>query len=498
MWLSTMNFRRISWPARVWLCSAGCLFFLFQQCQYLYGQDTAPPAPNKPWSPPTLGDYEQELSHIGRNNVNAVATDPEKTYDLPELIDIAERSHPETRVAWEQARAQAEAVGLSKSAYYPYLAAVASEDFAHSLAAINSVFVDDAFEENAGFDLHWLLLDFGGRKAAVAEARQKLMSANVNFNATHQNVVYAVTESFYGYNTSRQEVEAAQTTLKAAQVVADAAKARFENGLGTTQDALQAKQEWAQADYDLEAAEGAKKDAQVALVDALGIFPATPIRVAAIPEKPVEDDLHEALDGLINRALSQRTDLLVKLADLKASEAAVRKARAAYYPNVSLDASAGWSKLDISAFNSPYFGNSKPVYGAGLSIELPIFDGFARRDNLRIAEAQRRAAESDLIDSRDHAVEEVIKAYNDLRTALRKQDAAEVLLSAAQTAFDATLESYKNGLGTYVNVEVAQRNLATAQTTLVDARSAVYTSKTTLALKVGDLAKPPPATKRHQ
>jgi outer membrane protein TolC len=447
-----------------------------------------------------LGDYEQELSRIGRNNANAVATDPEKTYDLPELIDIAERSHPETRVAWEQARAQAEAVGLNKSAYYPYLAAVASEDFGHELTAINSVFVADAFEENVGVDLRWLLFDFGGRKAAVAEARQKLMAANVNFNATHQKVVFAVTESFYGYNTSRQQVEAAQSTLQAAQIVSDSAKARLDNGLGTTQDALQAKQELAQADYDLESAQGTLNDAQVALMDALGIFPATEIHVAAIPEKPVADDLHEALDNLIDRALSQRTDLLAKLADLKASQAAVRKARSAYYPKVSLDAGAGWSKLDISAFDSPYFGNSKPVYAAGLAIELPIFDGSARRDNLGIAEAQLKAAESDLIDSRDTAVEEVIKAYNDLKTALRKQDAAEVLLSAAQTAFDASLESYKNGLGTYVNVEVAQRNLATARTTVVDARSAVYTSKTTLALKVGDLAKPasPPATTRHK
>src|SRR5581483_8684211 len=184
---------------------------------------------------------------------------------------------------------------------------------------------------------------------------------------------------------------------------------------------------WAQADYNLEAARGAFNDAQVALVDALGIFPSTPIRVAAIPEQPAPDDLQAMLDDLIDRALAQRPDLLAKLAGLKASQAAVRQARAAYYPKLILDASAGWSKLDISAFNSPYFGNSKPVYGAGLGIELPIFDGFARRDRLRLAEAQRRAAESDLTDSRDKAVEEVIKAYNDLKTALRKQNAAEVL-----------------------------------------------------------------------
>ena len=491
------NFRWVQWPARVWLCFAACLFFRFQES--LCGQDIAPPGPDKPWSPARLSDYERELSQIGRRNANAVSIEPEKTYDLPELIDIAERSHPETRVAWEQARAQAEAVGLSKSAYYPCLAAVASEDFEHGLFAINSVFVADAFEENAGFELHWLLLDFGGRKAAVAEARQKLMRANVNFNATHQKVVFAVTESFYGYNTSRQEVGAAQSTLQAAQIVADAAKARFENGLGTTQDALQAKQELAQADYNLEAARGEFNDAQVALVDALGILPSTQIGVAAIPEKPVQNDLNETLDDLIDRALSQRPDLLAKLAGLKASQAAVRKARAAYYPKVSLDAGAGWSKLDISAFDSPYFGNSKPVYSAGLGIELPIFDGFARRDNLRLAEAQLRAAESDLTNSRDTAVEEVIKAYNDLKTAFRKQGAAEVLLTAAQTAFDATLESYKHGLGTYVNVEVAQRNLATAQTTVVSARSSVYTSKVTLALSVGDLAKPapPPLPGKH-
>ena len=462
-------------------------------------QDKAAPAPDKPWSPPTLGEYEQELSQLGHVNSNGVPVEPAKTYDLPELIDIAESSHPETRVAWEQARAAAGAVGLSKSTYYPYLAALASEDFEHSLFALTSVFPGNAVEENAGFDLSWLLFDFGGRKAAVAEARDQLMLANVNFNATHQKVVFDVTESFYGYNISRQQVEAAQSTLQAAQTVSDSTKAKFDNGLGTTQDVLQAEQELAQADYDLEAAQGALNDAQVTLVDALGVFPTTQILVAEVPEKPIAANLDEPLDDLVDRALSQRPDLVGKLASLKASQAAVRKARAAYYPQISLDASAGWSKLDVNAYNSPYTGNSKPVYAAGLAVELPIFDGFARRNNLRSAQAQLKAAESDLTDSRDTAVEEVMKSYIDLKTALRKQDAAEVLLSAAQTAFDASLASYKNGLGTYVDVEVAQKNLATARTTLVDARSAIYTSKTTLALSVGDLAKPAPsaATNRN-
>lgn len=473
---------------KAWHYSIGLLVFLFQNL--VCGQDSAPPSPDKPWSPPKLGDYEQELARLGRENSSTAPIDPAKSYDLAELIDIAERGHPETRAAWEQARAEATAVGISKSAYYPYLAALASEDFAHELTALATVFPANGFEENAGFDLNWLLFDFGERSATVAEARQKLMVANVNFNATHQKVVFAVTDGFYTYNTSRQQVDAAQSTREAAQTVADAAKARFDNGLGTTQSVLQAEQELAQADYDLEAARGALRDAQVTLVDALGVFPDTQIRVAKIPEKPVQNDLDAPLDDLIDRALSQRPDLLGKLASLKARQAAVRKARAAYYPQISLTAGAGWSKLDVNAYNSPYIGNSKPVYAAGLAIELPIFDGFARRNTLRAAESQLKAAENDLADSRDTAVDEVMKAYIDLQTAFKKQDAAEVLLSAAQTAFNASLESYKNGLGTYVEVEIAQRNLATARSTLVATRSAIYTSRTTLALSVGDLAKP--------
>jgi len=461
-------------------------------------EDMSPPAPDKPWSPPGSGAYEQELSRIGRDRADAVSIDPAKTYDLPELIDIAERSHPQTRVAWEAARAGARAVGLSESTYYPYLAALASENFEHQLFVLTSVFPGNAFEENAGVELNWLLFDFGGRKAEVAGAREKLMMANVNFNATHQQIVFALTKSFYDFNTARQQVEAAETSLQAAQTVTEAAKARFDNGLATKPEVLQAEQQSAQADYDLEAARGTLSDAQVALVDKLGIFPTAAIQVAQIPERPVDENLGEPLDDLIDRALSQRPDLVAKLANLKASQAKVRQARAEYYPKISLDAGAGWSKLDVNGYDSPYIGNSKPVYGAGISVELPLFDGFARRNRLLIAEAQLKAAASELTDNRDNAVQEVMKAYVDLKTSLRKQDASQVLLSAAQSAFDASLEAYQHGLGTYVDVVNAQRNLAAARNTVVDARSEVYTSKTRLALSVGDLARPlPRSTTTH-
>ena len=58
-----------------------------------------------------------------------------------------------------------------------------------------------------------------------------------------------------------------------------------------------------------------------------------------------------------------------------------------------------------------------------VAVEVPIFDGFARREKLRAAEAEWREAESELAGARDTAVREVWKAYTDFKTALRQQEA---------------------------------------------------------------------------
>jgi outer membrane protein len=470
----------------------------FLVCLSAHGEQIVPPSPEKPWSPPGLDAYEQELAHNDFSNQESTAgaeIDPAKVYGLPELIDIAERSHPQTRVAWENARQAAGAMGLARSAYYPYLAASAAAGFQHGAAPfLTEVVSGNETAEDAMLSAEWLLFDFGERKAATAEAREKLMMANVSFNATHQQIVFNVIQQFYGYNVARQKVAVAESSLRAADTVGQAAQARYDNGLATKTDLLQAQQQTAQSAYELDSARGDLSDAQVALVESLGIFPTTRLQVAEIPEKTFTEDDDDSLDALIDRALSQRPDLVAVLAKVRASQAAVKKARADFYPKISLDANAGWQKLDVNAYDSPYVGNSKPAYGIGIAVELPIFDGFLRANKLRIAQSELRSSESELTDSRDAVVREVWKAYTDFKTAVQKQESAAKFFDAAQSAFDAALESYRQGLGTYVDVANAQHNLDAARSIMVDTRAAIYTTSAALALSVGDLAKPAPAS----
>ena len=473
---------------------------------------TTPPSPSSPWSPPGLKSYEKDLANR-RPSEGAAKIDPDKVYDLPALIDIAERTNPETRIAWESARQAASAVGLSESAYFPSLAASAGAGYARAFIPFpvlqqgpgpkevsivgGGSLPFDLESANVALDMKWLLFDFGERKASKTVAEERLMAANVGFNAVHQQIVFAVARRYYEFNSSRQKVEAAESSQKAAQTVSESVRARLEHGLATRPEGLQAEQEAALAAFDLEAARGAMSDALVELVASLGIPPTTKLQVAALPERSFPDET-ESLEDLISRALVQRPDLVAKLSNVRASRAAVQGARAAYYPKFVLEGTVGWLGLSMRVASTPFFGAGQAVYGGSILVSVPVFDGFARRENLRTAESELQASEDELAHSQDSVMQQVWKARTQVDTALRKLDSAEKLVAASESAYAASLEAYHHGLGTYVEVANAQRSVASARSVMVDTRSAVHISLTSLALAVGDLARPAPNPGGHQ
>jgi outer membrane protein TolC len=485
------------------------LLQLFLAFAVATARNDPPPSSERAWAPSNLPNYERELRGSEARS-SRLTINPRKVYNLAELIDVAERNNPETRVAWERARHAAAAVGLSESAYYPFIVASAAAGYDRAFIPFPTLAVDQKKLPNLGavsvtggsslvtesqvyrgeLSAKWLLLDFGERSAMVASARERLMIANVGFNATHQKIVFQVTERFYQLGTARQKVLVARSALEAAQTVEQAVQARVDNGLATKPELLQAQQQSAQSAFDVEAATGLESDARVALVESIGVLPTMPLNVVDLGQRSTSEQTNGSVDELIGRALSQRPDLVAKLANVHAKQNEIRRVRAEYYPKVAIDAHVSETELDVSIAGSKYFGDHKPTFGAFLTVNVPIFDGFGRRHKMEMAEAEFRGAQNELAGARDSAVREVWKAYTDFKTALRKQDSAAKLVTASQNAFDAVLESYKNGLGTYPEIVSAQRNLASARSVSHDTQSAIFTSAAALALSTGDLARP--------
>ena len=448
------------------------------------------PTPSTYWRAPALGEYTRVLKQT-----EAPLIDPNKRYELPELIDLAQRVNPETRVAWEAARRSALAVGLAESEYFPVLAISALGGYRSVGVAIPRNLVSDGFfrfdlaQAVPALNLRWLLVDFGRRGSARDAAKERLLAANLGFNRKHQQIAFAVQRAFYGLTSVRARIAVAQSSLDTARTVEDAAERRLQSGLGTRPELANARQQTAQASFDLEAVLEKERDAQVTLAESIGITPTTPIQLTDFSALPPPADLQDTVEKTIDRALEKRPDLIARVAALRASEAEVSRARAAYWPTLSLvgdvGATLGSARITADGKSTGWFGATQPSYGIGLFLEWELFDGGARRRRVEIAQSARRAAQDEITATRDRAVSEVWKAYTDVKLAFRRLDVAAALLDASQHSYEDALKSYRVGLGTLTDLLAARRELSRARYVELDTKVQLLDASAALAFTTG-------------
>ncbi|MBV8212070.1 MAG: TolC family protein [Verrucomicrobia bacterium] len=482
-------------------------------------KDSAPPSPDRPWSPPDLAAHQAQLQNRHVGGATDAEVDHHKVYHLPELIDLAERLNPDTKVAWQRAKQALAAVGLQEVNYYPILSAAAASGYTRLFAPLPSLNINRAalvraietggpassaislqsdgvlhldLLGNATLSLKWLLFDFGERAAAVRVAREELLVANLGFNATHQKLVFEVSKNYYTYNDQRDAVRVAHSALDTSTSVNEAVEARFKVGLATQPEVLQAKQQLAQSQFDLQKALGSQTDSLVDLLIGIGLSPSIKIKIADDFTGSLPTDVETPLNELVDHALVNRPDMVAAIANIRAKEAAISAIKASYYPKVSSLASIGYGQERLSLHTNT-FDSGAPTFGAGLAVEVPIFDGFLRRRQLDAAESALGEANSQLKQSGDRTEREVWQAYTDLHTAINSESAADALEKASQESYDAVIASYKQGFSTYTEVVTNETRLTNARNALFQSRSAIHTAATALALALGDLAQPEPS-----
>jgi outer membrane protein len=203
------------------------------------------------------------------------------------------------------------------------------------------------------------------------------------------------------------------------------------------------------------------------------------------------------VDKVIDRALEKRPDLIAKVAAVRAKEADVRRARAAYFPTLSVvgDVSSilGRARITGGNRNTGWFSAAEPSYGIGIALEWNIFEGGATRRRVELAEAERRAAEQEVTAARDRAVSDVWKAYTDVHLAVRRLDVAAALVTASEQSYESILESYRHGLGTLTDLLAARRELSRARFVEVDTKLQLMNASAGLAFTSGEPSPGPPS-----
>lgn len=167
--------------------------------------------------------------------------------------------------------------------------------------------------------------------------------------------------------------------------------------------------------------------------------------------------------NLPSSVLQNRPDVQAAEYTLRGTYASIGAARAAFFPSISLTASAGTASSGLAGL----FDSGSGIWSFVPQIRLPIFDAGRNRANLQVAQVTRDTALAQYENTLQTAFREVADALADRATLGERLAAQQSLRDATQRAFTLSEARYKLGADSYLPVLDAQRSLYSAQQTLI-------------------------------
>ncbi len=392
---------------------------------------------------------------------------------LADVVDLALCNNPQTRSLWASSRAQSAQVGVSTAAYLPTLSATGS--VSNSQSQMNGQPVVNSLSQTANLTANYLLYDFGGRSAALENAKQLLIAVNATRDATLQNNFLLAVQAYYTLLSARASVESFKVDEITAKESLSAAQARYQAGVATPVDRLQAQTTLSQASLNRIRSEGDANNAQGTLANIMGFDATQPYTLQAVSEQTPDPVIEKDIGKLIADARQKRPDLVAAELQIKAAEAQLQSTQASGRPTITLGAVAGISNPDIQSSSW------------GVTLNVPLFSGYKTTYQIRAAEAQvdSRIADRDRLNSQ--IALDVWKAYQSMLTNSQALRSADDLVATATQSAKMISGRYKAGVGNILDTLTAQSSLANARQQRVSAFYNFLFSRFALAQAIGEL-----------
>jgi multidrug efflux system outer membrane protein len=179
--------------------------------------------------------------------------------------------------------------------------------------------------------------------------------------------------------------------------------------------------------------------------------------------------------------LRNRPDVQQAERTLRAANANIGVARAAFFPSISLTASGGSASSNLSGL----FKAGSATWSFIPQINLPIFDGGVNRANLNIAKADRDISVAQYEKSIQVAFREVADALATRGTLDERVASQQALVEAAEKSYRINEARYRKGADSYLNALISQRALYAAQQGLITTRLSKTSNAVTLYKVLG-------------
>lgn len=390
------------------------------------------------------------------------------------LIGTALTNNRDLRMATlkvQEARAQYRVTDADR---YPQLNGDGSTTYGGKLKGDTTTSSDYAAGLNLSYDL-----DFFGRLKNLSEAdRENFFASEEARRAVHILLIANVSQSYFNQRLAAAQLQVANDTLQNYQQSYAFVEKQLLTGSTTVLALEQARGMIESTRADIARRQGQLAQANNALQLLLGSYQPLP-----------DDSASSAVDlqgvtlppSLSSAILLQRPDILEAEHSLRAANANIGAARAAFFPSITLTSSLSGSSSELASL----FNAGSAMWNFIPKIDIPIFNAGRNQANLDLAEIRQQQQVVNYEQKIQSAFKEVADALA-LRQSLADQIAAqERYLASLNITLQRATVLYRHGAVSYIEVLSAQRDIFTTRQTLLELNYSRQANEITLFTALG-------------
>jgi multidrug efflux system outer membrane protein len=400
---------------------------------------------------------------------------------LKSVIALALAQNRDLRVAVANIKASRAQYVIQRSALLPHLTGSAGEFYERIPAGASGsprALDERDYTAEAGISA-WQIDLFGHIASLSRAAREQYLATEDARRAVQTSLISEVATDYFTLAADRQLLAVARQTLASQQSSLQVTQARFNAGQASGLDVDQAQTTVQQARSDV--AQDLTNAAQAKNALDLLVGAATPETDLPDGLQTTQGEVAALAPGTGSEVLLRRPDVLEAEHQLKAANANIGAARAAFFPTLSLTAQGGQESTALSNL----FSAASRTFLFEPTLSQPIFDAGQNIGSLRYAKAERDVAVAQYEKAIQTAFREVADALARQGTIGEQLSAQQALVAASDEALKLSNARYERGADTYLNVLIAERSLYAARQSLIATQMAALANAVALYQALG-------------
>lgn len=433
---------------------------------------------------PIAGQMDRLQTPIGTEQATAEQISWREFYrgeQLQRLLALALESNRNLRVAAlnvEQVQAQ---YRIQRAGLLPSLGATASgtrQRVPEAVSQTGSEYTTTQYSVGLGVAA-WELDLFGRVNSLRAGALEQYLATLEARRGVQLSLAAQVGESYFTWVASRALLDLSADTLERHLASYEMVKRRHERGIASSLDVSQAASSVHAARVDV-ARYQRQVDQSFTALELLVGAPLDPDEIAGSGSL-AEDVISDVPVALDSEVLLRRPDIQQAEHALRAANANIGAARAAFFPRIALTASAGSASNELSGL----FKSGTGTWSFIPQVTLPIFTWGANKAALDVAQLRKESSIAQYELAIQSAFKEALDGLQALTTLNEQLTAQADLLEASAQSLELAQIRYEKGVDSYLEMLVAQRAYNAAQQALVNVRLAQLQNKIALFRALG-------------